>query len=210
MVRKFWLLGIAITLLAASASAGNIVLNGNFLTGDLTDWTSNACGTCTDAGWVVGNFNFGDSGAPTDTANSAATGCEGVPCSDATSGDWISQVLTTDPTMTYTLTFLLDPGTSDSMPVELDVLWAGTVIATITDLTPSTWVPETFSGLIPTGTATTLEFTGRDDAGVLAIDDIAANGTASGPSTVPEPASLMLIGGGLLGIGTMLRRKRSA
>ncbi len=212
MVRKFWLLGIAITLLAASASAGNIVLNGNFLTGDLTDWTSNTCTNiaCIDAGWAVGAFSLTDPGtAPSDTPNSAATGCEGVPCSDATSGDWISQVLTTDPTMTYTLTFLLDPGTSDSMPVELDVLWAGTVIATITDLTPSTWVPETFSGLIPTGTATTLEFTGRDDSGVLAIDDIAANGTASGPSTVPEPASLMLIGGGLLGIGTMLRRKRT-
>jgi hypothetical protein len=210
MVRKFWLLGIAITLLAASASAGNIVLNGNFLTGDLTGWTSNTCGTCTDAGWVVGPFNFGDPGAPTDTTNTAATGCEGVGCNDATTGDWISQVLTTDPTMTYTLTFLVDPGTSDGSPLELDVLWGGALVAAITDLTEDTWVPETFSGLVPTGTATTLEFTGRDDAGVLAIDDIAANGTASGPSTVPEPASLMLIGGGLLGIATMLRRRRSA
>jgi len=216
MVRKFLFLGIAITLLAASASAGNIVLNGNFLTGDLTSWTSTTCGTCIDAGWVVGgpppagSFNFGDPGAPTDTTFAAATGCEGAACSDATTGDTISQALVTDPTMTYTLTFLIDPGTSDGSPLELDVLWAGTLVAAITDLTEDTWVAETFSGLVPTGTSTTLEFTGRDDAGVLALDDIAANGTASGPSTVPEPASLMLIGGGLLGIGTMLRRRRNA
>jgi hypothetical protein len=217
MVRKFWLLGIAITLLAASASAGNIVANGNFLgilpntPFPVTGWpSSNTCGTCTDAGWFVGNFNFSDPGAPTDTTNSAATGCEGAACNDATTGDWISQVLTTDPTMTYTLTFLVDPGTSDGSPLELDVLWAGAVLTTITDLTEDTWVLETFSGLMPTGTATTLEFTGRDDAGVLAIDDIAVNGAAGGPSSVPEPASLVLIGGGLLGIGTMLRRRRSA
>jgi hypothetical protein len=215
MVRKFWLLGIAITLLAASASAGNIVLNGNFSTGDLTSWTTTTCGTCIDAGWVVGGpppgFNLGDPGAPTDTMFTAATGCEGAACNDAATGDTLSQTLVTDPTMTYTLTFLVDPGTSDGSPLELDVLWAGTLVAAITDLTEDTWVAETFSGLVPTGTATTLEFTGRDDAGVLAIDDIAVNATGGGGgSTVPEPASLMLIGGGLLGIGTMLRRKRSA
>jgi hypothetical protein len=214
MVRKFWLLGIAFTLLAASASAGNIVLNGNFLTGDLTDWTSNTCATCTDAGWAVGGFNFGDPGAPTDTTNSAATGCEGVGCNDAVSGDWISQVLTTDPTMTYTLTFLLDPNTNDtggSQTTELDVIWNGTLLTQIIDAPVDTWTPESFSGLVATSTSTALEFTGRDDPFILAIDDVAVNATGGGGgSAVPEPVSLVLIGGGLLGIGTMLRRRRSA
>ncbi len=210
MVRKFWLLGIALTLLTASASAGNIVLNGNFLTGDFTDWMTTTCATCMDAGFVVGNFNFGDTGAPIDTTNSAATACEGAACNNSVTGDTLSQLLATDPTMTYTLTFLVDPGTSDGSPLELDVLFGGSLVAAITDLTAGTWQPETFSGLLPTGTSTTLEFTGRDDAGVLAIDDIAVNGGTGGGSSVPEPASLLLIGGGLLGLGTMLRRRRNA
>jgi len=67
----------------------------------------------------------------------------------------------------------------------------------------------TFTGLTASTTSTVLEFTGREDPAYLQLTDISV--TADASPTVPEPAPLTLIGGGLLGmICTALRAGRKA
>jgi hypothetical protein len=215
MIRKLLFLSVVVTIMAASASAANIVTNGNFSTGNFTGWTTNTCATtCGSAGLAVDGTNFGDPGAPTDTLFGAETGCDDTTdCNDPVIGTWISQLLTTDPLQTYTLTFLFDPGDATN-GVELDVLWNNALVSTgpsanpVVNPTSLEWQTYTYTGLVPAGGSTSLEFTFRDDPDFLSISDISVTG--SGASSVPEPASLLLIGGGLLGMGALLRRKRNA
>jgi hypothetical protein len=166
-------------------------------------------------------------GAPSDTSYAAENGCVGASCNDPVNGSWITQSLATEVSQTYTLTFFFDPGASSEddggggidaiadasviTTTELDVLWDGSLVTggQIVNATSSTWEEYTFTGLTASTTSTVLEFTGREDPDYLQLTDISV--TADASPTVPEPASLTLIGGGLLGmICTVLRRRRKA
>lgn len=217
MVRNILLVGIAVVLLATSAAASNLVLNGDFASGDFTNWTTNTCGSgCTSAGWLVAHpYPSSILGTlPPGAANAAENGCGGAACSDASTGDTISQTLTTVASQVYTLTFYYDPGShvlEEGQATELDVLWNGSLVSggQLSDVTPlNTWQQYTYT-VSATSNSTLLEFTGREDPNDLYLTDISVTPNA-GP-TVPEPVSLTLIGGGLLGIGAIgaiLRRRR--
>jgi hypothetical protein len=223
VTRKILFLGISMALWAASASAGGIdlVANGGFTTGDFTGWTSSS-----DENWNVNGIDT-NPGAPSDTSYAAENGCVGASCNDPVNGSWITQSLATEVSQTYTLTFFYDPGplnedeggggidaiadASVITTTELDVLWDGSLVTggQIVNATSSTWEEYTFTGLTASTTSTVLEFTGREDPDYLQLTDISV--TADASPTVPEPASLTLIGGGLLGmICTVLRRRRKA
>jgi hypothetical protein len=223
VTRKILFLGISMALWAASASAGGIdlVANGGFTTGDFTGWTSSS-----DENWYVNGIDT-NPGAPSDTSYAAENGCVGASCNDPVNGSWITQSLATEVSQTYTLTFFFDPGASSEddggggidaiadasviTTTELDVLWDGSLVTggQIVNATSSTWEEYTFTGLTASTTSTVLEFTGREDPDYLQLTDISV--TADASPTVPEPASLTLIGGGLLGmICTVLRRRRKA
>ena len=202
MVRNILFLGIVIVLLATSATAADLVVNGGFTTGDFSGW-NNPTGA-----WFIGGVGS-DPGAPTDTSFAASTACTGAGCNDAASGNTLSQTLNTVAGTTYVLTFYYDPGPHQGgvfgLTTELEVFWNGASVDTITNPTMDTWSQYSVAGLTASGTSTTLEFTGRADESSLFLTDVSV--------TAPEPMTLTLIGGGLLGLGalgTILRRRRKS
>jgi hypothetical protein len=202
-IGNFLFAGLAMALLATSATASNLVLNGGFTTGDFTDWNN------TQAAWFIGGVPA-DPGAPTDTVFAAGTACAVAACNDPVTGAWISQTLATVAGQPYTLEFFYDPGGSgggtDDLTTELDVLWDGSPVTggQIVNAPFNQWTEYRFDNLIASGSSTILEFTGRQDPGELALTDISV--------TVPEPAPWLPIGAGLgMGaLGLVRRRRRQA
>ena len=64
------------------------------------------------------------------------------------------------------------------------------------------YTEQTFTNLLATSATTPLIFGFRNDPGFLQLDDVAV-------SPVPEPATLLLLGTTMAGVGLATRRKRS-
>jgi hypothetical protein len=216
MARSILLLAIALVLLATCAAASSIVQNGGFTSGFL-DWTVDTCSVgCSYPGWSVVTGSNPPSGSG--TTDAASTGCTFSGCSNPTTGDTISQTLTTVAGQAYTLTFYYDPGSHaggvEGMTTDLDVYWSGTSVDTITGAAVGTWNEYTVTGLTASSVSTALEFTGQAAESYLYLTDISVTPDADPPADppVPEPASLTLFGGGLLAFGVIgiLRRQRKA
>src|SRR5437868_3328054 len=100
-MRKLLLLSLfAISFASLNGVAANLVVNGDFETGNFAGWTTHDCvGGCFAVGWRV------QSGAGVGGSFGAGTPCVNAICNDPVVGDWFSQTLATDPSQLYSLSF---------------------------------------------------------------------------------------------------------
>ena len=172
----------ALLLLAATNAHANLITNGGFETGDFTGWTQG--GNTGHTGVTGGSY--------------AHSGSSGAFLGPIGSDGFISQTISTVAGQAYDLTFWLhnDGGT----PNDFSALVDGTSLFSLVNAGALAYAQNTV-GFTATGASTTIQFNLRQDPAWWGLDDISVQ------SSVPEPASLALLGLGLAGMGIARRRK---
>lgn len=191
-----------VALAPSPAKADNLVVNSSFdsANGRYYGWDNQ--GFCCElfSGWArTGNL-------------SAVSGCV-ESCTDYAEGAYIGQTINTVAGQTYTLSFWISEDAGG--PSELAFWWNSALIDHQTDPNPLTdsnaaysgWKQYIYTGLVATGDQTYFQINGCQTLGEIAFDDVYVGLEGPATAAVPEPASLMLLGSGLLGLGGIARRK---
>jgi hypothetical protein len=193
-----------VVLAPGMAKADNLVVNGSF------DSTDGRYAGWTNQGFCCEGFqNWAHTGT-----YSAVSGCvEG--CAAYADGAFVGQTINTVAGQTYTLSFWVSEDAGGAS--ELAVYWNNLLVDYLQNPNPLTdpnalysgWQLYTITGLLATGNQTYFQINGCQTLGEIAFDDVyVGTGGPNSPLTaVPEPASLMLLGSGLLGLGGVLRRR---
>ena len=173
--------GLALAI-SGPARAVEILINGGFEAGNFTGWTQS------------GNTGF------------TGVACPGAPfvpegnC-DAFFGPvgslgTLSQTFATQAGRTYLVSF--DFASDGGTPSAFSASFGGVPLISLADLAASPYHPLSFL-VLASGPTTTLTFNFRDDPGFLNLDAVSVS--------IPEPATLALLGIGMTGL--LLRRRRS-
>lgn len=181
----FILMSLVLVMLSGVALSQNIVTNPGFETGDFSGWTQS-----------------GNEGFTSVTTSPVHGGTYAAALGPVGSLGYLSQMLATVPGGTYNLNFWLDLG--GGPPSEFQVFWGGTEIFDISNPSPFSYTLESFSNLTAASSSTSLEFGFREDPSYFYLDDVSV---VSATGAVPEPATMLLLGSGLLGLVGYGRKK---
>jgi hypothetical protein len=178
----------AFALMWSPASHAELVTNGGFETGDFTGWAQS------------GNTGFMD--VDTDTLD-AHSGTYGASFGPVGSLGYISQTLATTAGGHYELSFWLD---NQSGPTNaFEVSWNGTVLHSLTDSDRFDFTRFSFA-VDAVDSSSVLQFGFQQNPSYWGLDDVSV---VASSRAVPEPATLAVLGTGVLGFGLLRRRRRA-
>ncbi len=191
-MKRLILAGAIVMLSAATSFGGNIVVNGGFETGDFTSWTWQPSAMGGSAGVDI-------SGAYAHSGNAAAAlgpyGTDG----------FLSQILSTTAGTPYELTYWLanvPDGSGNVWNNDFECSWNGGEIlaSALTNAGPFGYTQYSYV-VTAASSSSSISFGLRQDARFFTLDDVSV-------STIPEPATLLLVGTGALGIFGIICRRR--
>ena len=179
--------------ISSTASAGNLVVNGSFETGDFTGWTQ--FGNTGFTGVQKGAF---DGVSPTDGSYQAYFGAVG-------SIGGISQNIATVAGGNYNVQFDLANLSGGGTPVEYSIQFGTTVLKDVTTLAAFGYTHFDFTATATSSMTGLVAFGFRQDVSYFLLDNISVT-----LSSVPEPSTLFMAGTAILvGLGYTLRRRKA-